>query len=152
MSAADIIGIYAAIVSSALLLWEIWKYKQEQRSKLRVVLSPYGWTEQEKGTASKNYLVDIFNLSKFPVSMDMVVLRFDIEKHAERFAVLHEDNIPMPQTIQPAGRLCFHFPQTLLDSRKTLGATKVRAIVFGTNKKEFFKSEWINLDGLPIYG
>jgi hypothetical protein len=143
------LGIYAAIISSILLLWELLKYFHDKRSKMLVTGGirdslpidhygrPMGWR--------KYFFVEVTNRGNYPRFIHKPGFESNVKHDNKYFSVIDiSDNKKYPYPLSPGEVYSYCFETDDFPDVRAKGGTKIRIGVNDTNGKRYY-SKWIEI-------
>lgn len=145
----DYLGIYAAIISSILLLWELFKYFNDKRSKMFITggirdslpIDGYGRPMEWR----KFFFIEVTNRGNYPRFIHKPGFESDIKDGNKYFSVIDmDDKKKYPYPLSPGEVYSYFFDVEGLDEVKAKGASKIKISVNDTNGKRYY-SNWINI-------
>lgn len=145
----DYLGIYAAIISSILLLWELFKYFHDKRSKMLVTgsirdslpIDHYGRPMEWQ----KNFFIEVTNRGNYSRFIHKPSFESDVKKGNKFFSVIDlHDKKKYPYPLSPGEVYSYYFEVDGFAKAKEQGASKIRISVYDTNGKKYY-SNWIDI-------
>jgi hypothetical protein len=148
MNIENLISVYAALLSSILLIWELFKYFHDRRSKMMVkgrladslpidhMGRPMKWT--------KYFFIEVINRGNYPRYIYKPGL-IGNKKDNKYLSMLDINEAKKyPYLLSPGEVYTYHFEYSELSEALEKGITKLRVHVTDTNGKTY-RSKWINL-------
>ena len=145
----DYLGIYAAIISSVLLLWELFKYFHDKQSKM-LVTGGIGGSLPIDGYGrpmawQKSFFIDVTNRGNYSRFIHKPFLESNIKNGNKYFSVIDMvDKKKYPYSLSPGEVYSYFFDFDDLAEVKAKGVTKIRISVNDTNGKRYY-SKWIEI-------
>lgn len=149
MQIEDYVGIYAGFVSTALLIWEIYKYSTDRKSRMLVTGSFREQAEVYVGGRSgewqRFFWIEVTNRGNYTRHILKPGFESDILQ-GERYHSLvdiHDKN-KYPYALGPGELYQYYFRADSFDDLKAKGIARIRILVSDTVGKKYY-SNWITI-------